>query len=367
MCPDHGFAEQIGLAVKRDRLGAGHLKVELKVILQVRADARAVCAHFNPELFQLLCRADARQLEQLNRIDRAARQDDFACGAKLIQLAIALIFNANSACAFKQDPRRQCLFNDPQVGPLARLIQIGLGRRTARAVPHRHIHPAKAFLGIAIIVFGQAITCLLRRFEPCVMQGIVERAIAGRQRTIAAPIFVTAFGPAFGAFEIGQHIGIAPAGGAFLFLPAFEIERIAAHIDKAVDGRGAAQTLAAWAVQAAAVEMRLRLAFIAPVPALCVHGIGERGGHLDEDGPVTAAKFQQYHLVLAIRAQPVGQHTARRSCADDDVIGSLNRGHRSSPSRHRRSSAGYNAQSPRARFRGRAPTACCRQRAFQLA
>ncbi len=152
-----------------------------------------------------------------------------------MQLARLFIFDADRACALKQDPRRQSLFDDPKVGPLARLIQIGFGRRTARAVPHGHIHPAKAFLSVTVIVFGQTIAGLLRGIEPSVMQRIVEWAIACRERTIAAPIFVPAFGPAFGAFEIGQHIGIAPASGAVLFFPAFEIERIAAHIDEAVD------------------------------------------------------------------------------------------------------------------------------------
>ena len=120
-----------------------------------------------------------------------------------MHLACAFILHANGARAVKQDARDQCLFNHFEIRPLTGFVKIGLGRRTARAVTHRHIHPTKAFLGIAIIIFGQAVAGLLRRIEPSLMQRVVERAIAGRQWTIAAPILVATFGAAFGAFEIG--------------------------------------------------------------------------------------------------------------------------------------------------------------------
>ena len=237
MCTDHGFTEKICLAVKGDRLGACHLEIEFEMILQICANTGPVCAHCYAVALQLVCRADAGKLQQLDRIDRPARKDDLACGAQLMHLARLFIFHADSARAFEQDACRQRMFDNVKIGPLAGFIQIGFGRRTARAVSHGHVHPAKAFLGIAVIVFGQAIARLLRRIEPCLMQWIVERAIAGRQRAISAAICVAAFVAPFGAFKIRQHIGIAPAGGAFIFFPTFKIERIATNVNKPVDRR----------------------------------------------------------------------------------------------------------------------------------
>jgi flagellar biosynthesis/type III secretory pathway protein FliH len=46
--------------------------------------------HFHANTLQHSCRADARQLEELDRVDRAARQDDFARGAQLVPDASVL-------------------------------------------------------------------------------------------------------------------------------------------------------------------------------------------------------------------------------------------------------------------------------------
>jgi len=52
--------------------------------------------------FQFLCWTDARKLQQLNRIDGAARQDDFVRRVQLMQLTCAFILHPNGARAVKQ-------------------------------------------------------------------------------------------------------------------------------------------------------------------------------------------------------------------------------------------------------------------------
>ena len=72
-------------------------------------------------------------------------------------------------------------------------------------------------------------------------------AAVGRRHAQRAVVAVIGIGCAlavFGAAEVGQHIGIAPAAAARL-RPAVIVTRMAAHIHHAVDGGGTAQHAAA--------------------------------------------------------------------------------------------------------------------------
>ena len=64
----------------RDRLLGGVLDVDLEVVLEVLADAGQVVHEGDAELGEVLLVADAGELEQLGRVDRAAAQDDLAGG-----------------------------------------------------------------------------------------------------------------------------------------------------------------------------------------------------------------------------------------------------------------------------------------------
>ena len=113
----HRLAEKVCLAIQRDRLSAGHLKIAFKMVLQICADTRTVSDQLDTVLTQLLCRTNARNLEQLYGIDRTTGQNDFAGCANLMPLAAAFIFNANRTLPFKKDARCQRFFDDAQIGP----------------------------------------------------------------------------------------------------------------------------------------------------------------------------------------------------------------------------------------------------------
>ena len=80
------------------------LDVDLEVVLQVLADARQVGDDLDPERAQLGRRADARELEQLRRVDRAAAQDDLAAARDLAPAAPgARVLDAGRAAALEHD------------------------------------------------------------------------------------------------------------------------------------------------------------------------------------------------------------------------------------------------------------------------
>ena len=319
---DQALADGPQLRVEGDRLGAAELEVDLDVILQVGADPRQVVHHLDAGGAQHLGRPDARELQQHGRADRAGAQDHLAPGARLGEPAAGgLVGDPHRLAALEQYLVGQCAGDDLEVGPSAGRVEVGLGGRPADAVLDGHVHGAEAFLLPAVVVPSDRVAGLFAGLD----EGLVERvqahvvAGAGGERPLAAAVFVAAALPGLGPAEVGQAVAVAPAGRA-LGLPFVEVAGVAAHVDHAVDRGGAAQHLAARAVQAAAVQIGLRLGLEEPVEALHVHGDGERRGHLHEDVPVAAAGLQQQHPALPVRGQPVGQHATGRAGSHDDVV-----------------------------------------------
>ena len=64
--------------VERDRLGAAIDRARLEVVLQVVPDARQLVHDLDAVLAQVLGRPDARELEELRRVDGAAGEHDLA-------------------------------------------------------------------------------------------------------------------------------------------------------------------------------------------------------------------------------------------------------------------------------------------------
>ncbi len=74
---------------------------------------------------------------------------------------------------------------------------------------------------------------------------------------------------------------------------------------------------------AAAAHEGFRVRFVAPVIQRVTAGEGQRGRHLDEQVPggvVAASGLENQDAAVAPFAQAVGEHGARASAADDDVV-----------------------------------------------
>ncbi len=189
-----------------------------------------------------------------------------------------------------------------QVRAAERGVQVRARGAAAPALAHRHVHTAEALLLKAVDVLAARIARLLGGREPRRVQRVAHRSVARHELAGIAAVPVSALLAALRTFEIRQYVAVRPPLGA-LRRPPLEILRIAADVDKTVDGRGAAQHLAARGVQAPAVQMRLGLGVIEPVVLRHVHRNGQRRGHLNVDRAVETAVLEQEHAVPAIRAQ----------------------------------------------------------------
>ncbi len=105
-----------------------------------------------------------------------------------------------------------------------------------------------------------------------------------------------------------------------LALPAREIARMSARIGHDVDGRGAAEDLAALELDTPAVEMGLGLGSVAPVVQAIFMHLSHSERNVDQWIDVAAAGFEQKNACGLILAQSVGENATGRARADYDVI-----------------------------------------------
>ena len=200
-----------------------------------------------------------------------------------------------------------------QVRPLHGRMQEGAGRAHAPAVQDGALGEGDAFLDLSVVIGIAGDTGLDCTLDEGVAQGVAPVDVGDGETAVAAAEGGIAVADAlFHAAEIGEHIGVAPAAVAEL-RPGVEVHGLAAIIDVAVDGAGAAERLAAWGEDAPPARPRARLHAVEPVHALVVVGLDEAGGDVDVGVPVARTRLQHAHAGRAVRRQPVGEHAASRA------------------------------------------------------
>ena len=122
-----------------------------------------------------------------------------------------------------------------------------------------------------------------------------------------------------GFLEIGQHIAERPAAISRR-CPVVIVEPVPAHVDHAVDRARSAQHLAARNIDRALRSLFLFGGPVAPIELTVVHQKADGERNVDQGVAVTPARFDQANAHAGILAQAVGQNTARRAGANDDVI-----------------------------------------------
>ena len=295
------------------------------VVAQVLADTCERMADGNAVLLQQRRWTDAGELQQLRRIVGAAGEDHLAAGAHGHVLAAAsadAVGDADGALALKQQFRDVGACAHRDVHALAGRMQERRGGADAAALVDGALGVGDAFLDGAVVVGvardaeadGACDEGFAERMEP-VDVGDGEGAVAaaeGRVRLAVAE-------PPLHALEVGEHVGVAPAAVAEL-RPGVEVHALAAIVDVAVDGAGAAERLAARGEDAPPAGPFARLHAVEPVHTPVVEGLDEAGRQVDEGMPVAGPGFEHKHGRGSVLAQAVGQHAAGRTGADDHVV-----------------------------------------------
>ena len=312
--------------VQRHRLGAGILQVQLKVVLQVFADAGQVVDHRDVEAFEQFGRADAGALQQLRRGDGAAAHQHFftRTGFDAFFGGADQVTHADRTLAFEQHFVGQGMGDDGQGGTLFSRVQITARSAGAPSVwRDGTVHRAEAFLLVAVQVFGTRVTGLYAGFD----HGVEQRVVAGlgrghADRAVAAVVVVGADVAGFGFTEIRQAVEVGPVFQAGQFRPVVVVHGVATDVAHAVDQRGTAQALAAPAFHATAVHVRFWIGLVSPVVATALQRERQGGGHLgaEVETVIRAAGFQQQDGDAFVFGQTGRQGVTGGAGTHNDVV-----------------------------------------------
>src|SRR5260370_34396475 len=131
-------------------------------------------------------RANARNLQQVRRIDRAAADHDLARRGNPPVNAVLAKRDAGTAPSVEQQPGRDRLGLDPQVLAPPRLGKKGLYRRSAEAPPPRHLGIPDPLLDPAAAIARERKPGLLRGFDKPMGQWQDPAVILDEDRTALA-------------------------------------------------------------------------------------------------------------------------------------------------------------------------------------
>ena len=296
------------------------------VVAQVLADAGKRMAHLDAERLEQRWRTNARKLQQLGGIVAAAGEDDLASrahGHALAAAAADAVGDPYRTLSLEQDLGGVRTGAHRHVRALARRVQEGGGGADAAAVVDGALGVGDAFLDGAVVVGVARDAEADRALDEGLAQRVAPVDVGDREAAVAAAVGGVAIAEApLHALEVGEHVGVAPAAIAEL-RPGVEVHALAAIVDVAVDGAGAAERLAARREDAPPAGPLAGLHAVEPVHARVVVGLDEAGGDMDEGVPVAGAGLEHQHGRRAVLAQPVGEHAAGRTRPDDDVVEGL--------------------------------------------
>ncbi len=244
---------------------------EIRMVLQVLPDPGQMMHAGDAVFGQCRAVADAGQHQEMRRLERAGGDDDLAAGADLLCLVALPVFDADRALAFEQDAARLRIGLDAQIGARGHVgMNIGPRRAPAFAVLLRDLIDAEAFMLLGIEILADPELRLARRLQERLLHRVVGAQFVDGQRPALAVILAVEIGIVFRTLEIGQHVGIRPAGIAERG-PLIVVAPVAADIDHGVDRGRAAEPLAARLIADPPVEARLRHGVKRPVVELAGH------------------------------------------------------------------------------------------------
>ena len=289
------------------------------VIVQVASHARQGVQQRDAVPLQFVGRADARQQQQLRRLQRAGRQQHLQARPNGDLLAPAQALHADRAAPVEQHAGRLHAGQHRQVRPLQVRCEVSLGGAETLAKAVRHLVRADAFLLRAVEVGidrpARLPTGLDEGFDQWIRAAQVHHVERPADAVVGIGTALVVFGPP----EPRQHVVPAPALVAQR-RPVVVVARVAARIDHRVDRARAAQHLAARLVAAAAVQAGLRHGLKAPAAGPRARHQRQPGGAVDQHAGVGRAGFEQRHRDGRVLAQSRCQHAAGAAAADDHVV-----------------------------------------------
>ena len=307
----------------RDGLCAPVLDVHLEVVLHVLAHTHEIMHHVDAERSELGRVADARELEELRRVERAAAADDLSAECALHDSAPSGdVLDSDCTRSVEDDLRRERARTNVEIGTVHHRVEVRARRAEAPSALDVAVEAGETLLAVAVDIIGQLVARLLHGTEEGVAEGIRGGPALDYQRSVAAAVLVGAGDAGLHSLEVREAVRVRPLFHARIGRPTLVVEWVAALEDHSVDAARAAEHLAARVVDAAAVHEGLRLRFVLPVVEAITDGERQGGRHVDEhvESVVGTAGFEHEHARRRILAQAIRKHAAGGPAADNDEV-----------------------------------------------
>ena len=281
------------------------------MILQILSDLRPVDQHRDIVRLQVFGRSDARQHQQLRRLDGAGRKNDATARLDVSRPIAGTTDNADGLSSLEQHARHLRVGEHGEIVALLSWPEIRLRRRLPPAILGGELEIPGAFLTATVEVVGARHAVGLRGADHGFDQFVLAADAADRQGPMrAVQLVIAEFGVAFDLEKIRQDLGPVPAG-ITLLAPAVVIFLLAADHDQAVDRARSAEHLAARPIDLAAGHVRLRLGLEFPIDLGIPHRLAVADRQMDPETFVAWSRFEHCNGGLAVGAQTVGKHAAR--------------------------------------------------------
>src|SRR5262249_26049548 len=146
-----------------------------------------------------------RDLQQMGRVDCAARQDHLARSDRAPVLTLLTEHHTHTVLACKQQFARKCVGLDAQIWPTSRLRQKRARCRTAQAAVAGHLRIAHALVLTTVEIDGVGNTSLLRGLDETAGQRKRGAVVLDQNWPILSPLLGLPRPGALHRLEVGQH------------------------------------------------------------------------------------------------------------------------------------------------------------------
>jgi hypothetical protein len=181
---------------------------------------------------------------------------------------------------------------DAQIGAGGHMgVDIGPRRAPAFAVPLRHLIDAETLVILGIEILANPELRLSRGLQKGLLYRVVGAQFVDGERPALAMVFAIEIGIVFRTLEVGQHVGVGPAGIAQR-RPLVVVAAVAADIDHRVDRGRTAEPLAARLIADPPLQAGLRHRIEGPVVELARDHQRQRARRGDHPIVARAAGFQ---------------------------------------------------------------------------
>ena len=305
--------------VQRHRPPAAKREPGMEVVAEPLADTGQGVNGLDSKALEAVRIADARELEELRRVDGTGGEDDLAPAADGPRRSVAANPHRGRSPVLDRDGLDRRVAENREVAIPSEGAEIRLAHAVAEPPPRVELKIADAAVSVAVVVVVGGDPGFRAGLEERRRQRIARRILddAGLARPPAERVAAERAG--FHSLEVGQNAAEVPAGAPHV-RPAVVFGRVPPYPEHAVDRGRSAQDPPPRPVDSPRPEIGLGLGTVAPHGALAGKHDPDAKGDLQPDPRVVAPRLDQRDGVASFLDDTRRGGAPGRSRADHDVV-----------------------------------------------